>query len=167
MKTDRLIKLLGVGANLSVLAGLVFVGLEVRTNSAAAQAQIADGIAQGYLELNMAAVADPTVACLWSVGLEHPERLSDVDAARFSWFMRGTFNQYMRVHTLYTTGRVSEEMWAGPAATAAWLMATAGGQLFFPSNPVPQEFLDAIKPYEGSYPPLDFLLQRPVPAACS
>ena len=164
MKTNRFIELLTIAANVAVLAGLVFVGLEMRTNRAVAQSQIADGIAEGYLEINMAAVSDPAVACIWSVGLSAPERLSDLQAARFSWFMRGVFNQYMRVHTLYETGLGSEEMWSGPASSASWLMSTAGGQLFFPQNQLPQGFLDAIEQYQPI--PQDFLLGRELPSDC-
>jgi hypothetical protein len=96
----------------AIVASLVFVGIELRTNRAAAESQIADGIAEGFLEINVTAMSDSTLVCIWSVGLEAPERLSDIQAGRFSMFMRGVFNQYMRVHTLYETGLVTEDTWA-------------------------------------------------------
>ena len=54
----------------AIVASLIFVGLELRTSRAAAQAQIADGIAEGFIDLNVAVMTDETLACIWSVGLE-------------------------------------------------------------------------------------------------
>jgi len=164
MTSNRLIEVLTIGANLAVLVGLLFVGLEMRTNRAAAQAQIADGIAAGYLDLNMAAVSDPAVACIWSVGLEAPARLTDLEAARFSWFMRGIFNQYMRVQALYETGLYSEASWSNAASTASWLMSTPGGQIFFQENALPQDFVEGLEPHAGVAQ--DFLLGRELPEKC-
>ncbi len=160
-KLHNWLQIIGAAA---IVASLIFVGLEVRTNRAAAESQIADGIAEGFLELNVAAMIDSSLTCIWSVGLEAPERLSDIQAGRFSVNMRGVFNQYMRVHSLYKTGMVTEETWASVASTASWLMTTAGGQLFFPSNQLPDDFSVAIKPYEGI--PQDFMLGRELPTEC-
>ncbi len=164
MDSEKLHNWLQIIGAAAIVASLIFVGLEVRTNRAAAESQIADGIAEGFLDLNMAATSDSSLVCIWSVGLDAPERLSDIQAGRFSMFMRGVFNQYMRVHSLYKTGLVTEDTWANIASTASWLMTTRGGQLFFSSNQGPDEFADAIKPYEGI--PQDFMLGRELPTEC-
>lgn len=49
-------------------------------------------------------VTNPAVACLWPVGLHTPDRLSDIQAARFAMYFRAVFNQYIRVYALYETG---------------------------------------------------------------
>ena len=165
MDTEKLHNWLQIIGAAAIVASLIFVGLEMRTNRAAAESQIADGIAEGFLDLNMAATSDSTLVCIWSVGLEAPERLSDIQAGRFSMFMRGVFNQYMRVHTLYETGLVTEDTWASVASTASWLVTTPGGRLFFPSNQLPGDFADAIKPYKGI--PQDFMLGRDLPTECT
>ena len=79
-------------------------------------------------------------------------------------FMRGVFNQYMRAHSFYKTGLVTEDSWANVASTASWLMTTPGGRLFFPSNQLPDEFADEIKLYDGV--PQDFTLGRELPTEC-
>ena len=148
----------------AIVASLVFVGLELRTSRAAARSQIADGIAEGFIELNVAVMTDATLACIWSVGLAAPERLSDNQAGRFSVFMRGVFNQYRRVHSLYETGLVSEDTWADTASSATWLMSTPGGQLFFTSNHLPEGFAMALEAFDGV--PQDFMLGRKPPPNC-
>ena len=149
----------------AIVASLIFVGLELRTSRAAAQAQIADGIAEGFIDLNVAAMVDESLPCIWSVGLEAPDRLSDNEAGRFSMFMRGVFNQYMRVHSLYETGFASEAGWVSVASTANWLKSTPGGQLFFTSNQLPEDFAKALEPFDAV--PQDYLLGRGLPTSCS
>jgi len=149
----------------AIVASLIFVGLELRTSRAAAQSQIADGIAEGFIDLNVAVMTDETLACIWSVGLEAPEHLSNSQAGRFSIFMRGVFNQYRRVHRLHETGFLSEAEWADTASTATWLMSTPGGQLFFASNQLPEDFVRAIEPYEAI--PQDYMLGRELDNNCS
>ncbi len=161
VKLHDWLQIIGAAA---IVASLIFVGLELRTSRAAAESQVADGFAEGFLDLNVAVVTDTTLACIWSVGLEAPERLTDTQAGRFSMFMRGVFNQYFRVQSLYETGFVAESYWENVATTANWLMDTPGGQLFFSSNAVPQDFADAIRPYEGV--PQDFMLGRELPSNC-
>jgi len=164
-RTLRLASVLTVSANLAVVAGLVFVGVEVRNNRAAVESQIADGIAEGFIEHNLAAVTSPAVACIWSVGLHTPERLSDVQAAQFAMYFRAVFNQYIRVHALYETGLLDHDFWQFVGAQAAWAMSTPGGVLFFEGNPgVPSGFLRAVEVLEPVA--ADQLLQRPIPLAC-
>jgi hypothetical protein len=153
-----------IGA-VAIVASLIFVGLELRTSRAAAQAQVADGFTEGFISLNVAVMTDETLACIWSVGLEAPERLSDNQVGRFSIFMRGVFNQYMRAHSLYETGYASEAQWENIASTATWLMSTPGGQLFFASNQLPEDFVQAIGPFDAV--PQDYLLGRELPTDCS
>lgn len=144
MKNERVLNLLSLGANLAVLAGLVFVGLQVRDGRAAAEAQVADGIAEGFLELSLVGVSDPAVACIVVVGLFHPEDLKPVESARFSLFMRAVFNQYERVFRLHQTGLVRQAQWDELTLEIAGMMATPGGKLFLTDNTYPDDFVAAV-----------------------
>ena len=166
MSTDRLLRYLSIGANLAVLAGLIFVGLEVRDGRAAAVSQVADGIADGFLQLNMAGISDPEVACIWVVGLDRPEALSTVQAARFSLYMRGVFNQYQRVHRQNQTGLVAPDQWEEIAGEALGMMATAGGSLYVRDNPLPQDFLDDLPETGTDMSVTAFTLGHPAPESC-
>jgi hypothetical protein len=164
--SERVSRFLGIGANLAVLAGLIFVGLQVRDGRAAAEAQVADGIADGFLQLNLAGISDSEVACLWIVGLEHPERLTAVQSARFSLYLRGVFNQYQRVHRQFTTGLASEDAWSEIAREAAWLRSTPGGQAHFANNPLEPALLAAISEYEGQMEVKGMSLGKAPPEGC-
>jgi hypothetical protein len=50
MKMHDWLQIIGAAA---IVASLIFVGLELRTSRAAAQAQIADGIAEGFIALRL------------------------------------------------------------------------------------------------------------------
>ena len=163
MNEGRMVRLVGIGANLAVLAGLIFVGVEVRNGRAAVEAQIADGIAEGFIEHNLATVTDSTVARIWVVGLEAPDRLSDMEAARFSAYFRASLNQYLRVYRLSNTGLVDPEFWEVLAGQVAWQLSTPGGHLFHDGNELPDGFLEAIEPFTGTATPPDQMLGRPVP----
>ena len=167
MKQSHWPKVIGFGANLVVVAGLVFVGLEVRNGRAAAEAQIADGIADGFIQHNMAVVQDAEMGCIWRVGLHNPDALTLDQAARFSMYFRALFNQYNRVHDLYSTNFLQDDSWRFIANQAAWVMATPGGRLFFEGNPgVPQRFLDAVAAHAETSAGPDWGMGRPIPEAC-
>ena len=165
MKAGRPIEILTIGANLAVLVGLVFVGIEVRNSRAAAEAQIADGIAEGFMHVNELAIENPSVACIWVLGWHSPESLSDLQAAQFSMDARMVFKQYARVYSLYETVLVAEENWSFTASSAHWLLNTPGGTTFIDGNPgAPQSFQVALR----SYPPVpqDFMMGRKLPESC-
>jgi hypothetical protein len=167
MGGDRILNMLSIGANVAVLAGLIFVGIQVRDGRAAAEAQVADGVTNGFNDLNLAVVGDPDVACVVVVGLEAPGNLTAVEAVRFSAFMRGLFNQYLRVHRARQTGLLDQEYWEGAAAEAAWLMSTPGGQAYFRDNWLSPTFVEAIAPFGGTAGgPKGLLLGMKPPASC-
>ena len=160
MNSDQLNWWLTVGANVGVLVGLIFVGLEVRNSTDAVSAQTADSVADGYNTVNLAAIADPAMARLLHVGIEHPERLTDLEAYRFSLLIRSYFNQYHRVHRLYQLGLVSEEEWAEYAVEIGGFMSTPGVTLFVEGNPLPEDFLSDVSQSQGAPHARDYSLGR-------
>jgi hypothetical protein len=151
---------LTVGANMAVLLGLIFVGVEVRNSRAAAEAQAADGIADGFLQLTLTQMTDSTVAKVWTTGLREPDSLNDTEAIQFSMHMRALFNQFHRVHRLYRTGLITEADWERYARQAAGMMATPGGLLYFAGNESPPDFEQDVRRYEGEAPNFDLHLGR-------
>ncbi len=121
-------------ANIGVLAGIVFLAIEIRQSGDAVTAQMQDSIADGFIALNMATINDPQVGVTWVIGLNEPDRLSDAEAIRFSMLMRALFNQFIRVHGLYRTGLLEESDWALYAREAATIMSSPGGKLHWAGN---------------------------------
>jgi hypothetical protein len=160
MSNDRVGRWLTIGANLAVLMGLVFVGMELRESRTASAIQAADAIADGFLQLNIISVTDSTAARVWVVGLQEPERLSDVEAIQFSMHLRALFNQFQRVHRLYRTQLIPEADWALFATEAAWLMSTPGGRSHFAGNALGEDFKSDVERYAGADRNLDLRLGR-------
>lgn len=151
---------IAIGANLAVLLGLVFVGLEVRNSRAAAEAAAADGIADGFLQLNLISITDSAAARIWDQGLREPSTLSDTEAIQFAMHMRALYNQYTRVHRLYGAGLLDEADWSLYAREAAWIMLRPGAALYFEGNELPPDFIEDLEPYRGMPPNIDMRLGR-------
>lgn len=161
MRSDsRINSWISLGANVAVLLGLIFVGLEVRNSRAAAEAQAADGIADGFLQLNLISIGDSAAARIWDTGLREPASLTDVEAFQFSMHMRALFNQFTRVHRLYRAGLIDEADWELYGREAATLMASPGGVIYFAGNDLPADFKRDVFRYEGMSSNIDLRLGR-------
>ncbi len=147
-------------ANIGVLAGIVFLAIEIRQSGDAVTAQMQDSIADGFIALNMATINDPQVGVTWVIGLNEPERLSDAEAIRFSMLMRALFNQFIRVHGLYRTGLLEESDWALYAREAATIMSSPGGKLHWAGNEMNPDVRADIERYSGQEQNVDFVLGR-------
>ena len=138
----------------------MFVVLELRQNNDALRLQSQDSIADGFMQLNLASINDSSVARLWVIGLHEPERLNDIEAIQFSFYLRGVFNQLQRIHSLYKTGIISEQEWSPYAKEAAFMMTSNGGKLYFEDNWLHRGFEKDIMKYNTEKPNIDFRLGR-------
>lgn len=160
MKSDRVNWWLTVSANVGVLVGLIFVGLEVRNSTDAVTAQTADSVADGYNTINLVAMEDPAISRILYLGVRHPDRLNDLDAYRFSLLVRSYFNQYRRVHRLYRVGLLPESEWIGYATEIARFVDTPGVRLYVAGNPLPEQFAQDIKLSAFESSNVDYTLGR-------
>ena len=146
-------------ANVGVLAGIIFLAIELRHSSNAISAQTQDSIADGFIQLSLATVSDPTVGENWVIGLHEPERLTNAGKIRFSMHMRALFNQYRRVHGLYRNGLLDESDWALYAREASTIMSSAGGKLHWAGNEMDAKFQSDLERYAGDESNVHFLLE--------
>ena len=160
INSDKLIKWLTIGANVAILIGLLFVIFELRQNNDSLKLQSQDAIADGFVQLNLASISDSSVARLWVLGLHKPERLTDLEAIRFSFYLRGVFNQFFRIHSLYRTGTITQQEWSNYAKEATFIMSTEGGKIYFKDNWAPTSFLNDLKRFSGELPNINFRLGR-------
>jgi len=147
-------------AAMAVVASFIYLGIELRHTGRAIGAQTRDSIADGFINLNMAAVSDPTVARFIVLGLDRPDALSDIEAVQFSMFLRAVFNQFDRVQKLYRLGLIQESNWAVYAKECAALMATPGGEKYVQGNELVAVLQTEVSAFSGHAPNVDFLLGR-------
>ena len=160
MSLDKVNHWLTLLANVGVLAGIVFLALEMRHSSNAINAQTHDSIADGFITLNLAIITDATVGIIWVTGLSDPASLSESETIQFSMNMRALFNQYRRVHGLYRAGLIEESNWALYAREAATIMTSPGGKLHWAGNEVDDEFRADIVLYVGQESNIELMLGR-------
>jgi len=162
MNVDKLNSWLGVLASIGVLIGIVFLAIEIRHASNAAQAQMLDSVADGFNTVNMAVISDPQVARVWIVGLYEPKNLSDAEAVQFAMILRALGNQFQRLMQLNDLGLITDYEWDLNAEQLAGLLSTPGGKLFVESNKkeFPRPLMGEIQPYLDQEPKFDFILGR-------
>jgi len=117
----------------------------VRNSRASAEAQAADGVAEGFVELNLAIITDTMVSRVWEQGTRAPETLTDGERFQFFMHVRALFNQYIRVHRLYEAGLLSEADWGFYAPEIDAQMNTPGGRMFFAENSLPPQLLEDVE----------------------
>lgn len=163
MITERVNSYLSIGANIAVLVGLVFVGLELRNSGAAVSAQASANIASGFNQLNMQLAGDPRLANIMEIGSEDPAQLTFEEAISYAYVVRSTVNQYTQLLHLYESGLVSDSQWRVYAQEAAHILDSPGGKLFVAGNAVAQDLVDAVAPYRSSSYTFDQRLGRALP----
>ncbi len=88
MKLDRLNALLTLAANLGVIGGIIFLGLEIQQNTRTMQAaaiQDSTNIARGQI---MMFATDAETNRIAMVGNENPSNLNPEEQQRYSWINR-------------------------------------------------------------------------------
>jgi hypothetical protein len=115
--------------------------------------------------LNLALAGDPALSRILVIGLDDPDRLTDIEAAQFSNLVRAMINQHRQMHEQYALELISEESWQYFAQQAAQIYSTAGGKRFLETNDYEgSSFLNAIKPFMGQDLESSFSLGRPAQA---
>ena len=106
MDIDKVGGWINLTANIAVLVGIVSLALEVRHAGNSTEMQMQDSLAEGFNELAIELASDPVLARLYVIGLNRPERLTDVEAIQYGMFFRAYLNQQFRVFQLYQWGNV-------------------------------------------------------------
>ena len=128
-----------LAANVGVIVGLVFVGLEIRNGSNAVATETVDSIVSGYNANNELVISDPDFARVFVKGHKDPSSLDEVELARFSMFLRNVVNQGERVFELYKLGVLSDEKWNLYGGGLANMLESPAGRLFLEGNEVNPE----------------------------
>ncbi len=162
MKKLDLGQTIGILANVGVIAGIIFLAVEIDQSTKATAAAASDSVVDGYNSLNMPVITDPQVARIFIIGLYEPDRLTDVEAVQFAMWLRSQVNQHLRVKELTRRGLYSETLQGGDILQLARLLSTPGGIQYLEGNEdvIPQELLEDMRPFLGQELQSDFTLGR-------
>lgn len=118
-----------VGA-VAVVATLGYLALQIRHENAANSINAVNSILQGFEQLDLLLAQDESLAALFNKGLWSPEKLTDSEAAQFSWMLRLVSSCYLKLFRLYQEGLASQYEWENHMSQAAYMFGTPGGRIF-------------------------------------
>jgi hypothetical protein len=103
-----LVELIGATA---VLLGLIFVGLELRQNTAAVQASTLQGIVDMGNNYLIETSLDPEFIPLLNKAQAHPDQLDEVEALRIQRVLRSQWQRYQSAFQHWRNGTLSNSGW--------------------------------------------------------
>jgi len=141
MNAEKLNSWLGVFANIGVVAGIVFLAVEVSQNSSELEQSRAVSTAQATFQLNankndsyLALAQDSELAQLVKNGYDNPDALTELQRAQFSWWLRSTFNGHEASWFYYRQGLIPEEVYVGSRTALCNRVNTNGGRWYWEGN---------------------------------
>ena len=160
MKKIDLGQTITILANVGVIAGIVFLAIEVRESRVATEMQTVEGITEGWISLNEAFL-ESDYTRIHLLGLYRPDELSTVEAARFSMYLRMFNNHVNRIGRYSELGLITESEYQSALREMATTMSTPGGRVFRATEPgFEEQWADRLRPYEGSEAVFNLLLGR-------
>ena len=110
--TDKLDRWLTLGANIGVLAGIVFLGLEIRQSTLVAEIESSNRLEENFRGMTMSIWSDPDFARILKIGIEgNFTDLTDVEALRLRVFYEQVLRGWQNSYFQYLSGTSSEEIW--------------------------------------------------------
>jgi len=113
MKID-VVQAIGAVANFGVIAGIVFLGLELRQTQDLARAQMRNDIAQQRIDIAQFDLAGPTMDLI--IEFNSGAQLSQGDAFRLSVYSDMWLAHFENLHYQYTRGLYGEDEQIGDPA---------------------------------------------------
>jgi hypothetical protein len=105
----NLIDLFGATA---ILVGLIFVGLELRQNTAAVQSTALQNQTTESTSYLMSMANNPDLTRIWLKAANTPEDLDEVEKARLQFFIRAQWFRYQSSFQEWRAGTLSDEAWS-------------------------------------------------------
>ena len=107
MDTDNINKWLTLGANIGVFAGLIFVAIEIRTNTESNMIAIDQNYATNWMTINTTVASNPNLAAVFEKGLAG-EELDRIEARQFDHLVSMYQTQSNHMLRLYDLGLIPE-----------------------------------------------------------
>lgn len=112
MNSEKLNNWLTLGANIGVLAGIVFLVYELQQNTLATQLDVASNFQNSFTEIEMLIAGDSEFTDLLMKGREGRE-ISPTNQLRLAVFYTNVLRQWQFVHFQYLSNALDEEIWRG------------------------------------------------------
>ena len=107
-KAKTFVELVGAGA---VLFGLIFVGLELRQNTAAVEAATLQSLTDASVDYVNTLASDPELTRIWITAASDPESLNDIEAGQLHFLIRGQWFRFQNSFLQWKRGALTDEDW--------------------------------------------------------
>lgn len=116
MKKPSFKAVLDLLSPLAVLLGLVFVGFELRQNTAAVEAASRQNANDGSVAWLLTFGTDPDLSALWVKASQNLEELTDTESTQLYFLMRSQWVRFETAFLQWKNGVLSDEDWSVYAA---------------------------------------------------
>jgi len=126
MKRTDLGSLVTVAANIGVIVGIIFLGVEIRGNTMATQAANIQFAAEMDQSSLISIGSNSEVSRIWSAYLSAPETLTDAERIQGNYIFAALVRRLENVLLQYELGTLSEEGWQSRQALFEGMASTPG-----------------------------------------
>ena len=141
MKKIDLGQTITILANVGVIAGIVFLGIEVRQNSTqieqatiAVAAQAVFELNQEFNEIRRTLYTDASLIEIVDTGFDDPGSLTEIESLRFDYFFGAILNTYEAAWIYRQKGLIEEADYAGYRDSICRSLQREGGRSFWESG---------------------------------
>lgn len=125
MDIDKVNRWLTLIANFAVIAGIIFLGVEIQQNTQQLQVQSYQAWRAANTEMNMA-IADPELSAIAAAGHVDSTELSKDTYIAYAMFHLSLMQMAQSTHYLYQQGSLDRELWEAEMYRAAEILSLPG-----------------------------------------
>ena len=109
---EKLNQWLTLAANFGVIAGLIFLGLEIQQNTISTRMAARENATQGHIDY-LGYLLDDTVLARANEKLSNNQPVDDLEDNQMRIFLQMRWRHYERVYYQYRNDLISDQEWAG------------------------------------------------------
>ncbi len=109
---EKLNQWLTLAANFGVIAGLIFLGLEIQQNTISTRMAARENATQGHIDY-LGYLLDNTVLARANEKLSNNQPVDDLEDNQMRIFLQMRWRHYERVYYQYRNDLISHQEWAG------------------------------------------------------
>lgn len=109
---EKLNQWLTLAANFGVVAGLIFLGLEIQQNTISTRMAARENATQGHIDY-LGYLLDDTVLARANEKLSNNQPVDDLEDNQMRIFLQMRWRHYERVYYQYRNDLISDQEWAG------------------------------------------------------
>ncbi len=123
MNTEALNRWLTLGANVGVIAGIVFLGVEIQQSTAVTRSVAAQEISNTSVEYFMRIAENPDLARVVMVANADPGALSDVEIVQYRYVIGAVFLLLEGAYKQFQLGFLPEAGWKPYEELIKWFLS--------------------------------------------